>query len=194
MRCPCGKGELSHRAIAVAAGATGGALGVSDCSACHGMWVARETIERLVSSHAEDAMILALAPGVAARSASGGRSVGMGAVRYRPCPACGSIMNRVNYARISGIIVDVCKEHGTWFDAHELPALLDFVRRGGLDVARAKETVALADERRRLERERLLRTNLDHMRGDRYASLAERRDATRSPSVFSLLGDLLNLP
>ncbi len=180
--------------IAVGSDAAGGALGVSDCNACHGMWVGRETIERLVTTHADHAMVLALAPGVAARSANGGKSVGVGAVRYRPCPACGSIMNRVNYARTSGIIVDVCKEHGTWFDAHELPALLDFVRRGGLDVARARETAALADERRRLERERLLRTNLDHMRGDRYAGLLERRDSSRSPSVFSLLGDLLNLP
>ncbi len=102
-------------------------------------------------------------------------------------------MNRVNYARISGIVVDVCKSHGTWFDAHELPALLDFVRRGGLDVARKRETVALADERRRLERERAIRTQTEHMRGDRRAVwlLSERGDSHR-PSLFSLLGDLLN--
>jgi hypothetical protein len=28
-------------------------------------------------------------------------------------------MNRVNFAEYSGVVVDVCREHGTWFDADE---------------------------------------------------------------------------
>lgn len=166
---------------------------IADCPACTGMWLSRESVERLVASHADDAIVLALAPGVGAASASRAKGVSQTSVRYRKCPECSALMNRVNYARISGIVVDVCKTHGTWFDAHELPALLEFVRQGGLDVARKRETIALADERRRLERERAIRTQTEHMRGDRRAVwLLSERDDSRRPSLFSLLGDLLN--
>lgn len=53
-------------------------------------------------------------------------------VRYRPCPSCQQLMNRKNFGGTSGIIVDVCVRHGTFFDAGELPRVLEFVRRGGL--------------------------------------------------------------
>src|SRR3712207_7758487 len=35
---------------------------------------------------------------------------GAEAVRYRPCPRCARIMNRVNFARRSGVILDICPE------------------------------------------------------------------------------------
>jgi Zn-finger nucleic acid-binding protein len=56
-------------------------------------------------------------------------------VRYRPCPVCGTMMNRQNFGRSSGIIVDICSRHGVWFDAGELPRVLDFVQSGGLQRA-----------------------------------------------------------
>ncbi|MDF3069671.1 MAG: uncharacterized protein K0R38_5272 [Polyangiaceae bacterium] len=46
-------------------------------------------------------------------------------------------MNRKNFGGASGIVVDVCSLHGTFFDAGELPRVLDFVRRGGLAKANA---------------------------------------------------------
>lgn len=58
-------------------------------------------------------------------------------VRYRPCPSCNALMNRKNFGGTSGIVVDVCRLHGTYFDAGELPRVLEFVRRGGLVRARA---------------------------------------------------------
>ncbi len=53
-------------------------------------------------------------------------------MRYGRCPRCGSIMERLNFGRRSGIVVDACREHGTWFDQGELDAALEFVRDGGL--------------------------------------------------------------
>ncbi len=50
---------------------------------------------------------------------------------YRPCPVCGAMMNRVNYARHSGVIINVCQKHGVWFDADELSRILVWVREGG---------------------------------------------------------------
>ncbi len=175
-------------------GTVGGTLAVADCAHCQGMWVSRDTVERLVASHVDDSLVLSLVPGVAATAAREARSTGdASAVRYRRCPCCTSVMNRVNFARISGVIVDVCKAHGTWFDAQELPAVLDFVRRGGLDAARKRETASLVEERRRLERERLMRTAMESSRGNQGGGLSvSRTESTLSSGFFSMLGDLLS--
>lgn len=60
-------------------------------------------------------------------------------VRYRPCPGCGQLMNRKNFGGTSGVIIDVCSLHGSFFDASELPRVLEFVKRGGLARARATQ-------------------------------------------------------
>ena len=66
-------------------------------------------------------------------------------------------MNRMNFARHSGVIVDVCKRHGTWFDRDELRQIVEFIRAGGIDAARDQERAELAIEQQRLkERERAL--------------------------------------
>ena len=74
-------------------------------------------------------------------------------VVYLKCPACSIMMNRKNFGGSSGIIVDVCTNHGLWFDAGELPQVLKFVEDGGLararqrqqaEAARAKREAALA--------------------------------------------------
>lgn len=56
-------------------------------------------------------------------------------------------MNRRNYARRSGVIIDACKDHGIWFDADELPRILAWVRAGGKAEAEQQE----ADETARQE-------------------------------------------
>lgn len=48
-------------------------------------------------------------------------------------------MNRVNFARISGTVVDVCKGHGTFLDAGELHRIVTFINGGGLDRARQRQ-------------------------------------------------------
>lgn len=169
---------------------TGGALYIAECRSCHGIWVGRETVERLVATHADDALMLALLPGIAVTAAPlASHQRTLAPVRYRICPECNITMNRVNFARISGIIVDVCKTHGSWFDVHELPGVLEFVRRGGLDAARRKETEQLADERRRLSRERRMRTSMDASRGDRRLTFSAEREAPAT-GFFSVLGAL----
>ncbi len=60
-------------------------------------------------------------------------------VHYRPCAVCEQMMNRKNFGGSSGVIVDVCAKHGTWFDAGELPQVLEFVRSGGLVRERVRE-------------------------------------------------------
>jgi Zn-finger nucleic acid-binding protein len=68
-------------------------------------------------------------------------------VHYRPCAVCQQRMNRKNFGGASGVIVDVCARHGTWFDAGELPQVLAFVKSGGLVRERARELERLRHAR-----------------------------------------------
>jgi Zn-finger nucleic acid-binding protein len=72
-------------------------------------------------------------------------------IRYRPCPVCGELMNRFNFANCSGVILDACSPHGVWFDADELRRIVEFIRGGGLDVERERELRDLEFERARAE-------------------------------------------
>lgn len=63
-------------------------------------------------------------------------------VRYLACPVCANLMQRKNFGRSSGVIVDVCPRHGIWFDAGELPRVLAFVESGGLERAEARHREA----------------------------------------------------
>ncbi len=71
-------------------------------------------------------------------------------VTYVPCVRCGKIMNRKNFARISGVIIDECGNHGVWFDAGELEKIRLFIADGGLERLQDREI-----EKNRVEIERL---------------------------------------
>jgi hypothetical protein len=44
---------------------------------------------------------------------------------------CRELMNRINYGHESGVIIDVCRELGIWFDADALACILAWLRAGG---------------------------------------------------------------
>jgi Zn-finger nucleic acid-binding protein len=52
-------------------------------------------------------------------------------VQYRKCPECDAFMQRMNFQRSSGVILDRCAEHGTWLDADELEQIVGFLLAGG---------------------------------------------------------------
>lgn len=55
---------------------------------------------------------------------------------YVKCPDCAQNMARRVFAPRAGVIVDVCRHHGTWLDPDELDHLVHFVQSGGLDRGR----------------------------------------------------------
>lgn len=57
-------------------------------------------------------------------------------ITYINCPVCAAMMNRQNYGRISGVIVDYCPQHGYWLDEGELEKIAAWVATGGLDKKR----------------------------------------------------------
>ena len=123
-------------------------LSLHECGRCFGLWLDTTTFELICRDAETQAAVLG-----SAHPAAGG--AGLGPVRYLRCPQCREFMNRMNFARCSGVIVDVCRSHGTWFDTNELHRIVQFIRAGGLDRSRAKEKAELADERRRLQAARL---------------------------------------
>ena len=72
--------------------------------------------------------------------------------RYRMCPKCAYPMVRRIFGKKSGVMIDLCREHGVWFDAKELQMILAWIRSGGLAVAGK----AAADTARRRARDRAL--------------------------------------
>ena len=65
-------------------------------------------------------------------------------VRYKLCPVCDEPMIRRNYGTVSGVIIDVCYEHGTWVDENAFAELASFIVRGGdLVAGKAQQARAL---------------------------------------------------
>jgi len=125
--CPaCGDGRFLHsRAL----GDT--RMTVLECGVCAGLWLGAEvfrTLEeraRKIAPSAADPVALRTEATTRARTPQGAGPA------YRPCPTCRKRMNRVNFERVSGILLDRCRDHGLWFDATELDAALRFIKLGG---------------------------------------------------------------
>lgn len=60
-------------------------------------------------------------------------------VEYIPCVRCGKLMNRKNFSRISGVMIDECGRHGVWLDNSELKKIRHFIADGGLEKAQDRE-------------------------------------------------------
>lgn len=135
-----------------------GAEPLRGCEKCGGLWVDAEAFERICADREEQSAVLGAAMFAAKPSATNSEAFGgeqSNKVRYVPCPQCGQLMNRVNFAHCSSVIVDVCKEHGTWFDADELRRIVEFIQAGGLVTARAREKQQILDMQRKLRQEQL---------------------------------------
>ena len=121
-----------------------GSVVLDECSRCGGLWVDSSSFHRICKETEQQTRVL---EGIASDP---GSSPPTTSHRYWPCPECRRLMNRQNFARVSGIIVDVCKGHGVWFNQGELRRIIEFIRDGGMSRARDRERRDLADERARL--------------------------------------------
>jgi Zn-finger nucleic acid-binding protein len=139
-RCPESSGaRLAPRAV--------GKTHLEECPACAGTWVDGQTFAAIVADRDRQAALASALPGLTAEA----RPVPEAEVRYLKCPDCARLMNRENFGRRSGVVVDVCKAHGVWFDGGELGEVVGFVMRGGLDESRRRE---LEEARQELQRRR----------------------------------------
>lgn len=124
-----------------------GETSLRGCSKCDGLWLDAPTFEGVCADRERQSAVLGFLNERSSVSES------LTKVNYVPCPDCGSLMNRSNFAKASGVIVDICKRHGVWFDADELPAIIDFVQKGGMEIARQRERNEIEMERDKLRDE-----------------------------------------
>jgi len=135
--CPRGCGTLRRLTL--------GGVALEECERCSGIWLLPTVFQKLCAE--EERRSAFLGEELQARHTP---ATPVATVRYVPCPDCGKLMNRVNFGKRSGVVLDACAQHGTWFDADELRRIVEFVRDGGLDRARTQERIRLEEERRSL--------------------------------------------
>jgi Zn-finger nucleic acid-binding protein/predicted RNA-binding Zn-ribbon protein involved in translation (DUF1610 family) len=137
--CPACKGRMRWVKV--------GATDLLECDACDGTWLEASAFERLCADRESQAGMLT--HGSAEPKAAASRKAPVD-IHYRPCPRCKKLMNRLNFGRLSGTVVDVCKGHGTFLDRGELHQVVRFILEGGLDRVRRIEREELIEEQRRL--------------------------------------------
>lgn len=148
-----------------------GPSALHDCGRCGGQFVEHDALRDLIERHDRfdvGRKVPALAP-IDTR------------VRYVACPVCHALMNRRSFGAGSGVIIDTCAKHGTWFDPGELPRVLSFVESGGLSRLR---------QRNAAEREQAARARSSHAtESSRHMSSFE-ASQQESLAGASLVGDL----
>lgn len=112
-RCPRCKGELAR--------CEGEGQHFTECLACGGLWLDEARFEALIAKRREEG---ASGRPEFSRAAPAKAASPEAEVRYLPCPSCGELMQRRNFGRGSGVILDWCRGHGVWFDAQELEQAL----------------------------------------------------------------------
>ncbi len=113
-----------------------GDIVIDECASCMGLFLDHVAIQRVLADRQQaraDALLGALPSQVGAQLVKPGQKM------YVKCPVCGTLMNRKLFAVGAGVILDVCKGHGTFFDTGELPRVIEFVMQGGLEKAEKKE-------------------------------------------------------
>jgi len=143
----CPRCRMNTQAIVI------GQADLRECPRCEGIWADVESLQRICSDREQQAALLGVAATLPTPT-----DLPLEKVHYLPCPVCQQLMHRVNFARCSAVIVDVCKPHGTWFDKDELRRIVEFIQAGGFDKVREIEIAELERQRRQLESARAART------------------------------------
>jgi len=135
---PCPRCKSMMDAVVV------GGINLRECPGCEGVWTDAETLRQICVNAEQQAAVLGMATHLPTNQGVDIEKQ----IRYLPCPVCGGLMNRVNFANFSNVIVDVCRQHGTWFDRDELRRIVEFIRDGGLEKSRSREMANLEEDRR----------------------------------------------
>jgi len=158
-----------------------------ECAKCGSTWLTPDTFAAVCRDR-EAVGALAAAVGGTAPSLAPDFTA---KIRYVRCPICTKMLNRVNFGHRSGVIVDVCKKHGVWFERDELRQILSFIQRGGLE-----QMLRDADEQEKIRQRALgqYRPELPTGPRDRNAAIAAYLQASaEGPETLSLLAMLNKL-
>ena len=104
---------------------------LKECNQCAGIWISAK-IFKLLEKKAQAQAASGIHQENIEQISNSAKENSNPTKYYRKCPECEIMMHRKNYAKSSGIVVDVCSDHGIWFDIHELDEILNFIRSGEL--------------------------------------------------------------
>jgi Zn-finger nucleic acid-binding protein len=135
----CPRCALNMRPVAV------GKTELRECPRCEGIWVEATRLQQICTDRDKQAAVLGTPITVEPATLTA-----LEKVRYVPCPDCRKLMNRVQFAKCSQVIVDVCRDHGTWCDKDELRRIVEFIRAGGFERTRDAQVSELKREKQRL--------------------------------------------
>jgi Zn-finger nucleic acid-binding protein len=128
LSCPRCKVPLQTRIVSKA--------GLFECADCAGLWLPVGVFENICSnSETMSAATRLFGPGKNKHFELAATEE----VKYMPCPGCKNLMNRRNFGRVSGVIIDTCRNCGVWLDNQELNRIVQFIQAGGIDKMRDLE-------------------------------------------------------
>lgn len=130
--CPRCRAPLAHRRVAERE--------IVECTSCGGIWLEPRVFDDLCTRSEASGTLRRTLLGDAPKS----RPVEESRIVYVKCVTCSEFMFRKNLGPGSGLILDVCKDHGVWFDHGELVRALEFAEQGGLERVREREERRLA--------------------------------------------------
>lgn len=93
---------------------------VASCPTGHGLWLGMHELAAIASTHRDDH---SAGEERAALRNSEGAPDALATERFRTCPECQSTLRKDVYKYGSGIVIDVCDEHGVWLDRGEIDGI-----------------------------------------------------------------------
>jgi len=132
--------------------ATAGKRSLNVCDRCGGLWVDKSTFQGICAQQEDQEAVLGFQVEPQASAETRGQKPRRA---YIPCPQCGKLMNQKNFSGCSGVVLDWCRDHGSWFDRLELQQIMTFIRSGGLRKAREHEESRLKERESRLRTQEL---------------------------------------
>jgi len=103
-------------------------LFVDRCAECFGLFFDLGELERLLNHSVQQVHAINLTH---LDNINTDRFQAKQVVRYIKCPECHEFMRRTNFAKKSGVIVDICRAHGIWLDSGEVTHLMEWKKMGG---------------------------------------------------------------
>lgn len=102
---------------------------VKRCNDCDGVFITEDILEQLIKREKKERAKVDYR--VLRFIQENPRQKKESVIRYRRCPICENMMQRINYRAVSGVIVDRCLRHGIWLDGGELRQLFEWKKAGG---------------------------------------------------------------
>lgn len=97
---------------------------IHNCKECDGVFVTEENLQKTIKHHIGVLQIVDY--GMLRFILDNPRHESNNDTKYKDCPICKQRMRKLNYASVSGVLVDRCLEHGVWLDSGELQQLFEW--------------------------------------------------------------------